>query len=105
MQQLLNAKDLEIPGGLDTLGQQQWLNQHGFLDSNGKPLAEDGQYGGNTEYALETLKEASASTVRAFELDRSALAGAGGLWTHTNVRSDKSDLSPQPLVIDMIKSL
>jgi len=39
------------------------------------------------------------------EFGLTLMAGAEGVWTHTNVRSDKFDLSPQPAVIEMIKSL
>ncbi len=41
----------------------------------------------------------------AFLLNQDALAGKPGLWTHTNVRSDKFDCSPQPNLIAMLKSL
>lgn len=42
---------------------------------------------------------------KAFDVQQSALAGKPGLWTHVNVRADKMDCSPQPILIDMIKSL
>jgi hypothetical protein len=41
----------------------------------------------------------------AFLLNQDALAGKPGLWTHTNVRKDKFDCSPQDNLIAMIKSL
>ncbi|MGB3076931.1 MAG: N-acetylmuramoyl-L-alanine amidase, partial [Chitinophagales bacterium] len=41
----------------------------------------------------------------AFLLNKDALAGKPGLWTHTNVRTDKFDCSPQDNLIAMIKSL
>ena len=41
----------------------------------------------------------------AFSLSQDALAGKPGLWTHTNVRKDKFDCSPQDNLIEMIKSL
>ncbi len=41
----------------------------------------------------------------AFNLNQNALHGAAGLWTHTNYRLDKSDCSPQPNLIAMLKSL
>ena len=40
-----------------------------------------------------------------FLLNQDALAGKPGLWTHTNVRKDKFDCSPQDNLIAMIKSL
>lgn len=41
----------------------------------------------------------------AFNLNQNALHGAAGLWTHTNYRLDKSDCSPQPNLIQMLKGL
>ena len=41
----------------------------------------------------------------AFLLNNDALAGKPGVWTHTNVRKDKFDCSPQDNLIAMIKSL
>jgi hypothetical protein len=41
----------------------------------------------------------------AFEVTNSALSGDYGLWTHTNYRQDKSDCSPQDILINMILSL
>lgn len=42
-----------IPGNYSTLQKQKWLNKWGYIGSNGKPLAEDGKAGTNTNYALE----------------------------------------------------
>lgn len=41
----------------------------------------------------------------AFAIQQAALEGQPGLWTHTNVRRDKSDCSPQPELIDLLLSL
>ena len=41
----------------------------------------------------------------AFELKEDASTGSPGLWTHSNVRKDKSDCFPQPELIDLILSL
>lgn len=40
-----------------------------------------------------------------FELNDDALAGKPGLWTHVNVRKDKTDCFPQPELIDMLNTL
>ena len=109
MQHVLNGsksfhRSEPFPEG--TLGQQQWLNSHGYIGRNGRALTEDGLAGGstsNTNYAIDSYKQDLQG--KAFELNKQALAGAEGVWTHTNVRSDKFDLSPQPAVIEMIKSL
>jgi len=41
----------------------------------------------------------------AFEIQQDALKGLPGLWTHTNVRSDKTDCWPQQELVDLITSL
>tara|TARA_B100001564_G_scaffold357475_1_gene373783 strand:- start:971 stop:1822 length:852 start_codon:yes stop_codon:yes gene_type:complete len=105
MKMLLDGPSI-MPEGLDTLGQQKWLNVQGYIGGNGKVLTEDGLAGGstsNTNYAIDSYKEALKG--KAFELNKQALAGAEGVWTHTNVRPDKFDVSPQPAVIEMIKEL
>ena len=38
-----------------------------------------------------------------FELDIRAFEGEAGIWTHTSVRQDKTDCSPQPHLIDILK--
>ena len=40
-----------------------------------------------------------------FELNEDALKGYPGLWTHSNVRSDKNDCWPQPELVSLISSL
>ena len=43
---------------------------------------------------------------KAFEFNEDAYYGrVKGMWTHTNTRRDKFDLSPQPKLIDMLLSL
>lgn len=39
-----------------------------------------------------------------FDIDLRALRGEEGVWTHTSVRPDKSDLHPQAEVINMLKT-
>ncbi len=42
----------------------------------------------------------------AFEFNEDAYYGrVKGLWTHTNTRKDKSDMFPQPELLDMLRSL
>lgn len=38
-----------------------------------------------------------------FELDMRAFENEPGIWTHTSVRADKTDCSPQPHLIEMLK--
>jgi len=40
-----------------------------------------------------------------FEFNQAAVKGMPGLWTHTNVRKDKSDMYPHPQLLELIKSL
>lgn len=40
-----------------------------------------------------------------FNLDKRALAGEAGVYTHCSVRDDKSDIHPQAEMIEMLKSL
>jgi len=40
-----------------------------------------------------------------FHYDLRALKGEPGIWTHSSVRKDKTDCSPQPKLIAMLKSL
>ncbi|HEX8517223.1 MAG TPA: N-acetylmuramoyl-L-alanine amidase, partial [Bacteroidia bacterium] len=53
---------------------------------------------------LKTLLDQNKGT-DAFLLNTDALAGKPGVWTHTNVRKDKFDCSPQDNLISMLKSL
>lgn len=43
--------------------------------------------------------------VAGFEFDVNAKRGVPGLYSHSNIRLDKFDLSPQPNIINMIKEL
>jgi len=40
-----------------------------------------------------------------WDVSKEALEGKPGVWSHVSVRTDKSDLHPQPEVITMLKSL
>lgn len=40
-----------------------------------------------------------------WDVNRKALAGTHGIWSHTSVRRDKSDCHPQPELIAMLRSL
>jgi N-acetyl-anhydromuramyl-L-alanine amidase AmpD len=42
---------------------------------------------------------------RMFELDMRAFEGEPGIWTHTSVRVDKTDCSPQPDLIKVLKEI
>lgn len=95
----LNKENLIIPNGLSILDQQKWLNQHGYVGKNGKSLIEDGIWGENSAYAIQSIGKS------AFEFNPLTLNGYPGIWSHGNVRLDKDDVSPQPNLISMLKSL
>jgi N-acetyl-anhydromuramyl-L-alanine amidase AmpD len=40
-----------------------------------------------------------------WEISKNALSGKPGVWSHTSVRNDKSDIMPQPEMVQMLKSL
>lgn len=40
-----------------------------------------------------------------WDMSKDALSGKPGIWTHDSYRPDKTDLHPQPEVIEMLKSL
>lgn len=40
-----------------------------------------------------------------WDLSKDALSGKAGVYTHNSYRKDKSDISPQPKIIEMLKSL
>jgi N-acetyl-anhydromuramyl-L-alanine amidase AmpD len=44
-------------------------------------------------------------TADSFEMSDAACEGKAGIYTHTNVRSDKSDMFPMPELINMLNSL
>jgi N-acetyl-anhydromuramyl-L-alanine amidase AmpD len=60
----------------------------------------------NLQTGLKNLIDSnSTNPAIAFGYDNGALAGAGGIWTHTNFRTDKTDCSPQQGLIDLIRAL
>jgi peptidoglycan hydrolase-like protein with peptidoglycan-binding domain len=52
-----------------------------------------------------TLLNILTNPKRAFEIDDNAREGMRGMWAHANYRKDKSDLSPQPAMIELLKNL
>lgn len=63
-------------------------------------------FGINLNLGLKVQINANmANSAAAFELNANALNGNAGVWTHTNVRSDKSDCSPQLPLIQLLRGL
>jgi hypothetical protein len=59
----------------------------------------------STTYGIDLKKGMMEFGDSAFNLNQNALHGAPGLWSHVNYRQDKFDCSPQPNLIQMLKSL
>jgi hypothetical protein len=93
--------ELIAPEFRTVLQKQIWLNRNGFTDQEGKKLTEDGKDGARTQAAFNKY----SNRPNPLELNGDALAGTPGIWSHTNVRTDKSDIFPQPEILQMIRSL
>ena len=58
------------------------------------------------ENGLPKLLKEGMDPKDAFEFNEEAYnAKQFGLWTHTNVRKDKFDCSPQPELVNMLRTL
>jgi hypothetical protein len=90
---------LIIPSGLTVRDRQIWLNKNGFTDKKGKKLLEDNIYG------PKTIEAESKIGFNPLEFNNNALDGYPGIWSHTNVRIDKSDVFPHPDLLDLLKNL
>lgn len=95
----IEKSSLKLPQDVSTEKLQKWLNKNGFVDDRGEKLMENGLLDQKTKYAIEQIGKNPLS------INVSALNGSGGLWSHSNVRGDVFDISPQPDLIEMIKSL
>lgn len=95
----ISREALELPSNLSVRSRQRWLNRHGFVGSDGQPLVEDGIRGPRMEWAESSVGRC------AFEYNPQAYCGHPGVWTHSNVRSDKTDCSPQRDLIELVLSL
>jgi len=98
LKEWIAKEQLTMPSGLSVKQQQTWLKTNGFVGRDGEVITNDGVKGANTDWALSTIGKS------AFEFNYQSIKGAPGLWTHTNVRIDKTDCSPQPHLLEMIKS-
>jgi hypothetical protein len=99
LQEWIKKEGIIMPNNLSILDQQKWLNKNGFVGKNGKPLIEDGAWGENSAFAVQSIIKSP------FEYNPLTMNGHPGVWTHSNARPDKSDCSPQPNMIQMLKTL
>lgn len=61
-------------------------------------------FGINKNLGLKSFLNAESPN-EAFGLKSQAISGAKGIWTHTNVRQDKTDCSPQTNLVELIRHL
>jgi hypothetical protein len=90
---------------MNTFEIQKFLNSKGYLGMNGRPLVEDGVDGPNTKYAIRTYVDVKRGDWGAFEYNQLANEGGEGIWSHTNYRKDKSDVYPDPRLIESLKNI
>jgi len=99
LQEWINKESLIMPNNLSILDQQVWLNQNGFVGKDGNPLDEDGIWGENSAWAIQSIGKS------AFEFNPLTLNGYPGIWSHSSIRLGKYDVCGQPNLISMLKSL
>lgn len=60
----------------------------------------------NIDVRKGLVEEIKAKGAQAFEFNEDAYYGrTKGMWTHTNTRTDKYDMFPQPELMDMLVGL
>jgi hypothetical protein len=99
LKESIAREQLAMPPNLDIKGKQTWLRNNGFTGLDGDPISVDGDEGPSTKYALSCVGQS------AFEINQSCLHLTPGLWTHTNVRTDKNDCFPQTDLKQLISAL
>jgi len=113
--------EIDSAGGLTKKG-GEWYDTYNHKISNDKVIEyPDGFRGYN---AFQRYTDAQIESVREllllwnkrygipldynedmFDVSEKALSGQPGIWSHTSVRTDKSDIHPQPELIEMLKNL
>lgn len=95
----IERNEIRSPKFTSVKEKQVWLNKNGFTDATGKKVVEDGIDGKKTQEAWDKFE------TPALEINQNALNGFPGIWSHSNVRLDKTDIFPQKEMLEMIKSL
>lgn len=91
-------EDLNLPLTNDIKEIQRWLNNNGFRDDLGMKLTEDGIR------SRKTIEAENKVGVCSFEFKQDAIDGYPGIWSHSSVRKDVFDVSPQPNLISLLRS-
>lgn len=113
--------EIDSYGGLIKDG-EKWKNVYGGTISNDRVYEYPEGYRGY--YAFEKYTDEQINTIKEllifwnnrygislkynenmWDVNKDALSGKGGVWSHTSYRPDKSDCHPQQELIDMLKSL
>lgn len=78
-----------------------------LLKQNGFDVEIDGNFGLKTENEIKLfqLKTGLDNDGIVGNMTWIALNGVPGIWNHSNVRIDKTDCSPQRILIDMLNTL
>ncbi len=95
----ITKSTLKLPNKATIKEKQIWLNRNGFTDSRGRKIAEDGINGDSTKEAEMKIGTSP------LELNQLAIDGYPGIWSHSNVRIDKTDIFPQKGMLSMLKSI
>lgn len=98
MNEIMHAEQYSLNPYMEVAEMQKFLNEHGFTDYKLDQLTEDGLYGKSTASARDKCEKDP------FDYQTAAYYGQPGLWTHTNVRTDKFDIYPHPKLVELIKS-
>jgi hypothetical protein len=89
--------DEVIDLGYEYRGHRYW---HAYTDDQLSVLGELVSYLGD-KYSIPLCYKGDTM----FELDMRAFEGESGVWTHTSVRQDKTDCSPQPKLVKLFKEV
>jgi hypothetical protein len=95
----ITKSTLKLPNKATIREKQIWLNRNGFTDSRGRKIVEDGINGDSTREAEMKIGTSP------LELNPLAIDGYPGIWSHSNVRVDKTDIFPQKGILSMLQSI
>ncbi len=85
--------------------ERPWRGQRFFEKYTAKQIQETERLVLTLAYLFDIQLPNRAYDESWFELQDEALKGGGGLWTHVNVRKDKTDCFPQTELIEMLNTL
>jgi hypothetical protein len=95
----ITKSTLKLPNKATIREKQIWLNRNGFTDSRGRKIVEDGINGDSTREAEMKIGTSP------LELNPLAIDGYPGIWSHSNVRVDRTDIFPQKGILSMLQSI